>query len=74
MSALAKQGTELDTRYLAQWCISGIAMNSSDFAKAFTCPVGNPMDPRKKCGVWLMSVLKTNRQFFLFIYTDLEET
>ncbi|KAF9933256.1 hypothetical protein FBU30_006024 [Linnemannia zychae] len=36
----------------AKWRINGVAQNSPDFAKAFKCKAGTPMNPRKKCEVW----------------------
>ncbi|KAK3840063.1 MAG: hypothetical protein JOS17DRAFT_798110 [Linnemannia elongata] len=35
-----------------KWRINGVAQNSPDFAKAFKCKVGAPMNPAKKCEVW----------------------
>ncbi|KAG0277096.1 hypothetical protein BGZ95_006523 [Linnemannia exigua] len=36
----------------AKWRINGVAQNSPDFAKAFSCPAGSPMNPATKCEVW----------------------
>ncbi|KAH7031990.1 hypothetical protein BKA57DRAFT_523201 [Linnemannia elongata] len=35
-----------------QWRINGAAQNSPDFAKAFKCKAGAPMNPNKKCELW----------------------
>ncbi|KAF9154486.1 hypothetical protein BG015_000773 [Linnemannia schmuckeri] len=35
-----------------KWRINGVAQNSPDFAKAFKCKTGTPMNPAKKCEVW----------------------
>ncbi|GFO20601.1 endothelin-converting enzyme 1 [Plakobranchus ocellatus] len=32
--------------------IIGPLQNSPDFAKAYNCPAGSPMNPEKKCSVW----------------------
>ncbi|KAK5820687.1 hypothetical protein F5H01DRAFT_378077 [Linnemannia elongata] len=35
-----------------KWRIIGAAQNSPDFAKAFKCKAGEPMNPVNKCEVW----------------------
>ena len=32
--------------------VYGPLQNSEEFAKAFQCPVGTRMNPKKKCAVW----------------------
>lgn len=32
--------------------VKGPLSNSEDFAKAYNCPLGSPMNPRQKCRVW----------------------
>ncbi|OAQ23027.1 hypothetical protein K457DRAFT_25461 [Linnemannia elongata AG-77] len=35
-----------------RWRISGVAMDSPDFTKVFSCPVSSHMKLKKKCEVW----------------------
>lgn len=32
--------------------VLGPLSNSWDFAKAYNCPLGSPMNPKQKCSVW----------------------
>ncbi|KAL1920558.1 uncharacterized protein VTP21DRAFT_935 [Calcarisporiella thermophila] len=32
--------------------VNGVAMNSAEFARAWKCPIGSPMNPKKKCLLW----------------------
>lgn len=41
-----------DVHSTARLRVIGPVSNSEDFAKAFNCPVGSPMNPENKCNIW----------------------
>ncbi|KAK3838092.1 MAG: hypothetical protein J3R72DRAFT_512589 [Linnemannia gamsii] len=41
-----------DVHSPSKWRINGVAQNSPDFAMAFKCKAGSPMNPINKCEVW----------------------
>ncbi|CAH0478044.1 unnamed protein product [Peronospora belbahrii] len=35
-----------------QWRVNGVAINSREFARVFSCPVGSPKSPKTECELW----------------------
>ena len=48
----ARLQAQTDPHSTAQWRVNGPVSDNADFAKAFSCKVGTPMNPEKKCVVW----------------------
>lgn len=46
------QRLAVDPHSPEKWRVNGAVMNSADFANAFACPAGSPMNPRDKCLLW----------------------
>ncbi|KAG6953617.1 hypothetical protein JG688_00012741 [Phytophthora aleatoria] len=42
----------IDPHSPGKWRVNGPLMNYDKFAEAFSCPVGTPMNPDKKCVIW----------------------
>ncbi|OWZ11308.1 Neprilysin CD10, peptidase [Phytophthora megakarya] len=42
----------IDPHSPGKWRVNGPLMNYDKFAEAFSCPVGTPMNPEKKCVIW----------------------
>ncbi|ETL89540.1 hypothetical protein L917_11549 [Phytophthora nicotianae] len=42
----------IDPHSPGKWRVNGPLMNYNKFAEAFSCPVGTPMNPEKKCVIW----------------------
>ncbi|XP_062124845.1 LOW QUALITY PROTEIN: neprilysin-2-like [Drosophila sulfurigaster albostrigata] len=41
-----------DEHTIDKFRVIGAVSNSEDFAKAYNCPVGSPMNPNTKCHIW----------------------
>ncbi|KAH7712659.1 CBN-NEP-1 protein [Aphelenchoides avenae] len=41
-----------DTHSPEKFRVNGVVVNSPEFADAFGCPLGTPMNPRNKCTLW----------------------
>ncbi|GMF46430.1 unnamed protein product [Phytophthora fragariaefolia] len=42
----------IDPHSPGKWRVNGPLMNFDKFSEAFSCPVGTPMNPKKKCVIW----------------------
>ncbi|KAL3670367.1 hypothetical protein V7S43_004676 [Phytophthora oleae] len=42
----------IDPHSPGKWRVNGPLMNYDKFAEVFSCPVGMPMNPEKKCVIW----------------------
>ncbi|XP_017766632.1 PREDICTED: membrane metallo-endopeptidase-like 1 [Eufriesea mexicana] len=43
---------KLDVHSIARLRSIGALSNNQDFANTFSCPLGSPMNPQKKCNIW----------------------
>ncbi|KAG7378628.1 hypothetical protein PHYPSEUDO_009813 [Phytophthora pseudosyringae] len=50
--ASATQRLATDPHSPERWRINGVASNSRDFARVYSCPAGSPMNPKTKCQLW----------------------
>ncbi|KAK1944193.1 Endothelin-converting enzyme [Phytophthora citrophthora] len=50
--ASMKQRLATDPHSPERWRINGVASNSRDFARVFSCPAGSRMNPKTKCQLW----------------------
>ncbi|XP_017752722.1 PREDICTED: endothelin-converting enzyme 1-like [Eufriesea mexicana] len=48
----AIKSAKYDVHSAARLRVIGPVSNSEEFAKAFNCPVGSPMNPKNKCNLW----------------------
>ncbi|XP_043510224.1 endothelin-converting enzyme 2-like isoform X1 [Frieseomelitta varia] len=49
---ILKSIAKYDVHSTARLRVIGSMSNSEDFAKAFKCPAGSPMNPENKCNIW----------------------
>ncbi|CAO3650280.1 unnamed protein product [Mucor fragilis] len=49
---IAQQSIYVDVHSPTTARVNGIVQNSAEFAKAFNCPAGSPMNPQNKCTMW----------------------
>ena len=52
---MIRQSLNADTHAPAKYRVIGTLSNMAEFAKAFKCPEGSPMNPGKRCQIWLTS-------------------
>ncbi len=50
--AYKEMAAKVDPHSPARWRVNGSLMNTPEFAKAFGCKRGTPMNPVKRCRVW----------------------
>lgn len=48
----ARMAAKVDPHSAPRFRVNGSLANSPEFAAAFSCPAGAPMNPAKKCAVW----------------------
>ena len=49
---LARMFVRVDPHSPPRFRVNGVLVNMPEFAEAFACEVGTPMNPAKKCSVW----------------------
>jgi len=50
--AFARSRAKTDPHSQPNWRVNGSLMNTPEFASAFSCKVGSPMNPPNRCEVW----------------------
>jgi predicted metalloendopeptidase len=48
----ARLRAQTDTHSPPRWRVNGSLRNTPEFAQAFACPAGAPMQPPSSCSVW----------------------
>ncbi|XP_076643584.1 uncharacterized protein LOC143353865 [Halictus rubicundus] len=65
-----KSRLQRDSHSLAPLRVIGSLSNSEDFAEAYGCPVGSPMNPKKKCSIWKVSMICIRYHFIESLVMD----